>query len=120
MNIINELEDLTYSLGILIISSDFPADLKRYLNKKFNRVFIGVDAVPLATKYSNHIDLILFDCIKKFGKRKVCEVNTTSLTPNIVAKHIIDILEKRKNKKVGIVDWLGLAEKDKELLKFLT
>jgi adenylate kinase len=68
---------------------------------------------------SEILDLILYDCIKKFGKEKVCEIDTTYLTPTSVAKQIFEILQGKREKKIGIADWLSLAEKDKELLRFL-
>ncbi|MEM4311289.1 MAG: adenylate kinase family protein [Nitrososphaerales archaeon] len=68
---------------------------------------------------SEILGIILYDAFKKFGKSKICEIDTTNRKEEEVVKEILEILEYRRSKPLGIVDWLALVEKDEKLLKFL-
>jgi adenylate kinase len=63
------------------------------------------------------IGVLLYDAIKAFGKRKVAEFDTTNRTPEETADEIISTVQKKSQKKVGIVDWLAILSED-EVQKF--
>jgi len=61
----------------------------------------------------------LVDTLNTLGKEKICELNVTSKGVEEIVNEIIDILEKRKKCRVGIVDWIGRLEKEGLLSEFL-
>jgi adenylate kinase len=65
------------------------------------------------------LGVLLYDAIKAFGKRKVAEFDTTNRTPEETADEIISTLQKKSQKKVGIVDWLAILSED-EVQKFFS
>ncbi len=65
------------------------------------------------------LDVCLYDAIKRYGVDKVCEIDTTGKKPEDVVEEIINILDKKKNCRVGLVDWLGKLEYDGKLEEYL-
>lgn len=52
-------------------------------------------------------------------KGKVCEIDTTGKLPDEVTSEILEILASPKKCRVGIVDWLGLLEKEGRTEQYL-
>ena len=50
---------------------------------------------------------------------KVCELDTTGNSAEEVVTEIIDVLEKRKTCFVGVVDWLGMLEREGKIDEYL-
>jgi broad-specificity NMP kinase len=45
-------------------------------------------------------------------QRKVCELDVTGKTVDENVAEILDVLDKRKKCYVGVVDWLGMLERE--------
>jgi adenylate kinase len=65
---------------------------------------------------SEILGVSLYDAIKRFGKRKVAEFDTTNRTPEQTAEEIIAALRK-KPKPAGI-DWLAEVSERGDMQKF--
>ena len=65
------------------------------------------------------LDVCLTDAIASVGIDRVCEIDTTDRTIDMVVDQITNALEKRKYCAVGIVDWLGQLEVEKTLDQYL-
>ncbi len=57
------------------------------------------------------IDVCLGEAVEAHGG-KVCELDVTGKSTEAVVEEIMDVLEKRKTCFVGIVDWLGMLERE--------
>jgi broad-specificity NMP kinase len=64
------------------------------------------------------IDICLGEAIEVHAGR-VCELDVTGKTVEEVVGEILDVLEKRKNCFVGIVDWMGTLEVEGILDEYL-
>ena len=65
---------------------------------------------------SEILGITAFDAIKKFGKKKTVQVDTTSRSIKDTMNKIKSILQKKASGDK--VDWLGLVAKKKDLSKF--
>ena len=57
------------------------------------------------------IDVVLGEAVEVHAGR-VCELDVTGKSVEEVVSDILDVLEKRKSCFVGIVDWLGMLERE--------
>jgi adenylate kinase len=57
------------------------------------------------------IDVCLSEALE-FHAEKVCELDVTGRAVEEVVGEILDVLEKRKSCSFGVVDWLGMLEKE--------
>ena len=57
------------------------------------------------------IDVVLGEAVEVHAGR-VCELDVTGKTVDAVVTEILDVLEKRKTCFVGVVDWLGMLERE--------
>ncbi|MEM3437053.1 MAG: adenylate kinase family protein [Nitrososphaerales archaeon] len=67
---------------------------------------------------SEILGLCAYDALKKFGKEKVAEFDTTGKDAKDVAEEIIKVINGELPKRVGFIDWLGLFEKAEQLNRF--
>lgn len=65
------------------------------------------------------LDVCLVDALNVLGKDKVCELNVSGKSVEEVVEEILEVLEKRKKCRVGIVDWIGKLESEGLLSEFL-
>lgn len=65
------------------------------------------------------LDVCLYDSVKKYGINKVCEIDVSSRSVEDVVQEIIRVLNGEKERKVGIVDWLGKLEAEGKLDRYL-
>jgi len=65
---------------------------------------------------SEVLGIIAYETIKKFGKNKTIQVDTSSKSPSNITKHIKDILDGKS--KTDSVDWLSAVTEKKDLQKF--
>ena len=65
------------------------------------------------------LDVCLMDALSACGADKVCEVDVSGKTVEAVVEEIVLVLEKKKECRSGIVDWLGKLEKTGQLEEFL-
>ena len=68
---------------------------------------------------SEILGITLYDSLQTFRKEKIAEVDTTAKTPAEVANEILLLLQQKKNRKIGTVDWLSLVRKKGDIEKFL-
>jgi broad-specificity NMP kinase len=92
-----------------------PKELKQFMQKR------GFTGTKLWENLSAEIlDTCLIEALQT-QKGKICELYTTGKTVEETVNEITDVLEKRKKCHSGIVDWLGMLEKENltdEYLKF--
>lgn len=65
---------------------------------------------------SEILGIIAYDCVSKFGKNKVSEINVTDLSSNQIINKIGLIFKQRF--KSDKVDWLDMISKKGDLVKF--
>ncbi len=65
------------------------------------------------------LDVCLFDAVKAYGKKKICEVDVSGRTVEDVAEEITSIVKGRKKCRTGVVDWLTKLEFEGRLDEFL-
>lgn len=91
-----------------------PEELKRVLESR------GYSEKKIAENLAAEIlDVCLYDAISRLGKEKVCEVDVTSRDAEDVVKEILDILCGLRERRIGIVDWLGKLEAEGKLEEYL-
>ncbi len=64
------------------------------------------------------LDVCLFDAVKAYGEKKVCEVDVSGRTVEEVADEIICIVDGCSKCRVGVVDWLAKLESEGRLDEF--
>lgn len=91
-----------------------PEDLKRILESRhYSKRKIAENVA------SEILDVCLFDAVKRFGAKKVHEIDVSSRDAEDVVREMIDVLEGKRERKIGIVDWLGKLEKEGKLEEYL-
>ncbi len=91
-----------------------PRELKEILEKR------SYDQKKIKENLAAEIlDVCLFDAISICGVEKVSEIDTTAKNLLEVADEIISVVEGKKKRRVGIVDWLGTLEDEGELDDYL-
>ena len=65
------------------------------------------------------LDVCLWDAVSACGVEKVCEIDASSKTIEEIVEYIVLVLEGKKKRRVGIVDWLGKLEEEDRLHEFL-
>ena len=58
------------------------------------------------------LDVCLFDAVDVCGVEKLCEMDTTSKSPEEVVDEIISVIKGERKPEVGIVDWLEMLESE--------
>ncbi len=91
-----------------------PKELRRLMEKS------GFQGTKLWENLASEIlDVCLVEALHEHKKEKVCELDVTGKTAENVAHEIIAILSKRKKCSTGIVDWLGMLEKEDLISEYL-
>lgn len=91
-----------------------PRELKDALEKR------GYDEKKLWENLAAEIlDVCLWDALSACGSDKVCEIDVSGKTVEAVVEEMMLVLEKRKDCRHGIVDWLGKLENEGQLGEFL-
>ena len=65
------------------------------------------------------LDVCLYDAVDRCGVEKVCEVNVTGRTVDEVVDEIQQVLQGKKKRRIGIVDWLGKLDFEGKLDEYL-
>jgi adenylate kinase len=83
-----------------------PKELKRFMEK------CGFEGAKLWENLSAEIlDVCLIEAVQT-QPGKICELDVTGKTVEEVTNEIMDVLEKGKKCYSGIVDWLGMLERE--------
>jgi adenylate kinase len=99
--------------NVIVLRRD-PAELKGVLEKrgfKGKRLWENLAAEIL--------DVCLLDALSLCGNDKVCEIDVSGRTVEVVVEEIISVLEKKNYCHSGIVDWLGKLDNEGRLGEFL-
>jgi adenylate kinase len=65
------------------------------------------------------LDVCLGDALSACGADKVCEIDVSGKTVETVVEEMMLVLGKKKDCRIGIVDWLGKLENEGQLEHFL-
>ena len=65
------------------------------------------------------LDVCLWDAVRACAPDKVCEINVSGKTIEKVVEDMILVLERKRECRIGIVDWLGRLEAEGRLQDFL-
>jgi adenylate kinase len=83
-----------------------PKELKQFMQK------CGFEGAKLWENLSAEIlDVCLIEAVQA-QSGKICELDVTGKTVEEVTNEIMDVLEKGKKCYAGIVDWLGMLERE--------
>jgi adenylate kinase len=105
----------TKDVNIVFVLRRDPRELKITLEKR------GYEKKKLWENLTAEIlDVCLWDALSVCEADKVCEIDVSAKTVGTVVEEIIMVLDKRKECKHGIIDWLGLLEKEGRLAEFLS
>jgi len=126
-------ETIAQSEGNIIIEGHYAADVTP--NKEVTTVFVlrrhphklkrvlenrGYNEKKIWENLAAEIlDVCLCDALSACGADKVCEIDVSGKTVEAVVEEMILVLEKRKDCRFGIVDWLGKLEDEGQLEEFL-
>ncbi len=99
--------------SLVVVLRRSPYELKKVYAKRRYSEQKATDNIS-----SEIIGVCLYDAVKKFGKDKVAEVDSTAKKAEKVANEVISILKGKSNHLVGKVDWLSLIVKNDDLQKF--
>jgi len=64
------------------------------------------------------LDVCLWDAAKNYGLERVCEIDVSTKKTVAAVAQALKVLENRSKRQVGIVDWLGLLERQGLLEKY--
>ena len=87
---------------------------KRLLKRKYSK-----DKIKRNVQ-AEILDVCLYEAIKKFGPKKVIEVDTTDKRPLSVAKKIIKLIKTGSYSSAGLVNWISFLIKNGSWEKFLS
>ena len=91
-----------------------PLELRAFMEKT------GFQGLKLWENLGSEIlDVCLVEALSKHKREKVCELDFTGKTVEEVTNEMIAILEGCKKCSVGVVDWLGMLEKQGILDEYL-
>jgi len=64
------------------------------------------------------LDVCLLDAINSCGLKRVCEIDVSTKKTAALVAEALKVLENRSKRRVGVVDWLGLLERQDLLGKY--
>ncbi|MGH9921626.1 MAG: adenylate kinase family protein [Nitrososphaerales archaeon] len=98
---------------LVVVLRRSPYELEKVYSKR------GYSNQKAANNISSEIiGVCLYDAIKRFGRNKVAEVDSTAKKAENVANQIISIVNGKSKRSVGKVDWLSLIVKNDDLQRF--
>jgi broad-specificity NMP kinase len=69
---------------------------------------------------SEILGITLYDSIKKFGKQKIIEFDTTTTSSKEIIKRLIEALSDESKRRIGDIDWMSTLKHHQELLKLVS
>ena len=69
---------------------------------------------------SEILGITLYDSIKKFGRQKIIEFDTTATSSNQIIKRLIEALDDDSKRTSGDIDWIPTLKNREELLKIVS
>jgi adenylate kinase len=101
-------------VDIVFVLRRDPEDLRRVLIKRSYK-----ESKIMENVAAEILDVCLYDAVSKCGASKICEVNVTSRDIHDVVQEMLDVLNGVRERKIGIVDWLGKLESEGKLDEYL-
>lgn len=101
------------NIGMAVVLRRSPYELERVYEKRGYNIQKKSDNIS-----SEIIGVCLYDAIKRFGRDKVAEVDSTERKAEKVASEIISIIKGRSARASSKVDWLSVIVKNGDLHKF--
>lgn len=101
-------------VDIVFVLRRDPEDLRRVLTKRSYK-----ESKIMENVAAEILDVCLYDAVSKCGASKICEVNVTSRDIHDVVQEMLDVLNGVRERKIGIVDWLGKLESEGKLDEYL-
>ena len=98
---------------LVVVLRRSPYELKKVYAKRGYNEQKALDNIS-----SEIIGVCLYDAVRRFGRDKVAEVDSTAKKAGKVASEIISICKSMSKRSVGKVDWLSLIVKNGDLQKF--
>jgi len=84
-----------------------PVELRGFMQKR------GFADTKLWENLASEIlDVCLVEALQEYEKERVCEMDITGKTVEVVVNEILTFLDKNKKCSLGHVDWLDILEKD--------
>jgi adenylate kinase len=65
------------------------------------------------------LDVVLTETLQKHPKEKICEIDTTTKTPQETLNDVLAVLEGKKKCRIGCVDWITTLETEGKLDEYL-
>ena len=65
------------------------------------------------------LDVCLFEALSKQEKSKVCELDVSGKTADETLDEVLSVLTGKRGCSVGVVDWLGMLEREGKTGEFL-
>lgn len=69
---------------------------------------------------SEILGITLYDSIKKFGKEKIIEFDTTTTPSKDIIKHLLEALRDESKRKTENIDWMSTLKDKQEILKLVS
>ena len=69
---------------------------------------------------SEILGITLYDSIRKFGKEKIIEFETTKTSSKEIIRHLIEALNDNSKRRMGNIDWMPTLKNQQELLKLVS
>ena len=91
-----------------------PEELREFMKRR------GYDTTKQEENLSAEIlDVCLVEALQKHDKQRVCELDITGKPLEDTLREVLEVLEGKKPCYVGIVDWLGLLEREGKLNQYM-
>jgi len=90
------------AVSLVFVLRRDPEELREILRKRGYR-----DEKIRENVAAEILDVCLYDAVDKCGVDKVCEVNVTGRTAEEVVNEVQQVLQGKKKRRIGTVDWLG-------------
>ncbi|MEM3783652.1 MAG: adenylate kinase family protein [Candidatus Bathyarchaeia archaeon] len=68
---------------------------------------------------SEILDVCLIDALNNYGKSRICEIDVSGRSLEEVVEEILEVLNRVRKCRVGVVDWLDKLESEGLLEEFL-
>jgi adenylate kinase len=69
---------------------------------------------------SEILGITLYDSIRKFGKEKTIELDTTKTSSKEIIRRLIEALNDNSKRRTGNIDWMSTLKDQQELLKLVS
>jgi broad-specificity NMP kinase len=69
---------------------------------------------------SEILGITLYDSIRKFGKEKIIEFDTTKMSSKEIIRSLIEALNDNSKRRTGNIDWIPILKDQQELLKLVS